>query len=387
MGQNLKSFNFASSDQTLLISVLIGLLGLVILAIVFYYFKKWYANYQSNKQKWERFYQVCQRRRLKTNEIDFLKEIITKYNIPRPVTLVRFLETFNRYVFREVQNHREEDKRHRENLQNFVLRIREKLGFANPALREELTSTRDLPKGIIANASIEIANLKKGFEARITNVDEEGLTVSCPDYFLREEPVRVNQSVELEVKNKNDAQYVFKTVVWKIIPGPPGFLCLDHSRNFNRIQRRKYTRIDMELSFQYFFLNHLQEKEFRERRMVTITKDLTFEEGEMLNVSAGGMAFESDIEVEPESYMGMRFYIPGDPDEFKNIVGQIVSVDGVEDDKHKIAVKFLKIGEKPRERISRWIYDMKLREKEEKKKKALTRKKKVRRKKPTPATA
>ena len=129
MGMKFGSSNFQAGDQTLLIYILVGLLSLIILLVAFRYFKNWYTNHTKTKQEWDSFYQVCQRRKMRSFEVDFIKDLINKYKIARPVTIVRFLETFNRYIFREVQEHRQQDKRQREQLENTILKIRERLGF------------------------------------------------------------------------------------------------------------------------------------------------------------------------------------------------------------------------------------------------------------------
>ena len=99
MGANFKSFKIGMGDTSVVIYIIFGIIALVVIYLLFLLVKVTVVKQGKIRKEWKRFYDVCDRKRLNSHEIDFLKELVKKYNIARPIYIVRHLETFNRYIF------------------------------------------------------------------------------------------------------------------------------------------------------------------------------------------------------------------------------------------------------------------------------------------------
>ena len=138
MGAAAESFKLGEGNP-IVVYVILGLIilaGIVTLAL--YLYKNVYLKKRQENYEWARFHHVCHRRKLTTAEIEFLADIVRKYRLKRPVYLVRFLETFNRYIFREVEDSRGKETNKRERFKAFIFNLRKKLGFSNFSRLEEL---------------------------------------------------------------------------------------------------------------------------------------------------------------------------------------------------------------------------------------------------------
>lgn len=357
MGAKLQGFEIHKGQAGWLLYVAIGL-GIVIAIYVLYVVIKVTVVKQGKiRKEWKRFYDVCAKRRLNTPEIEFLKEVVKKYQIPRPVIIVRQMEIFNRYIFREMQARRKIETRAKENFKAFIGNLRKKLGFANFELLDELTSSRELREGVIVNTTVIIANIEKKFESKIAKVDEEGVILTVPDPVMEEEPLRENLPAEINVTIPGDAEYTFNSTIFKVIPGPPGYICIDHTRNFSRTQKRKYDRIDTELAFKYFFLNDEQRQDFITRKKFVLEREIKYETGIIKNISGGGMYFDNEKDLEVGTLIAITFQVSKNTDEIKNIVGNVVRVLDNDDDTFRIIVHFVKIKESFRNQIIHFVHE------------------------------
>ena len=248
-GDNIKAFKMTGGNTELFIYLVAGVLFVAFFIIAFKLILKYYRQHKIRKEEEERFLRICRKRKLTSQEQEFLETVAGEHQIKRPLALVRSLRIFDKYMAIEVAKYRNEDTKKKERFKTFVFQIRKKLGFANFDNLEELVSSRGIKKGSRANITITIANMQKNFEGKITENDEEGLVVSVPEHFISEEPIRANQSVILNVTHHEDAVYDFTTIVQKVILGPPGYITLEHSRTFSRSQRRKYPRIGCKIPF------------------------------------------------------------------------------------------------------------------------------------------
>lgn len=360
----IKAFQIQAGNAELFAYIVGGLLAVVLLVILIRILKVYILKYKSEKLDRERFYLICKKRRLSPEQIDFLEEIIQRYQLRRRIVLVRNIQVFDKYMAREVARFRDMETKQKEHFKTFVFELRKKLGFAHFEHLEELTSTRQIKEAIRAKVTIEIANLEKNFEGTITKVDEEEVVVTVPDQFIREEPIRINQNVTLTMTHTDDAEYNFKSVVYKIIPGPPGYIAIEHSHVYTRSQKRKYPRLNVKIPFRYFVLNHFQEKEFRERRIVTIHPETLFQEETIHNISGGGCYFNSRTEYNVGNLIWLAFYLDEVGMELKDIVGHVERVTDLDTAEYRIILHFSRIADANRDKIVRYIYNKKIEQKE-----------------------
>lgn len=357
MGAKLKGFEIAKGETGFVIYIVIGIVAIIVLYLLYVIFKATIVKQGKIRKEWKRFNDVASRRRLTTPEIEFLKDVIKKYQIPKPVFMVRQMEVFNRYIFREMQERRGQESRTKEHFKAFISTLRKKLGFANFELLDELTSSRELREGVIVNTMVMIANIEKKFESKIAKVDEEGVILTVPDPVMAEEPLRENLPTEINVTIPEDAEYTFNSTIYKVIPGPPGYICIDHTRNFSRTQKRKYDRIDVDIAFKYFFLNDEQRQDFITRKKFVLEREIKYEAGILKNLSGGGMYFDNEKDLEVGTIIAISFQISKDADELKNIVGSVVRVLDNDDDTFKTIIHFVKIREPFRNQIIHHLHE------------------------------
>ena len=378
MGAKLEGFQVGAGNVIYFIYGLAGIFALVIIYLIFLLIKNTIVKQNKIRKEWKKFSKVCEQKRLNATEIDFLKELVKKYKIPRPVFIVRHLSVFNRYIFREVGLYRGAETRSRENFTSFVSNLRKKLGFADFRFLEELSSTREIPVGVITKTTVTIANVQKNFESKVDKVDEEGVVLTVPDHIMNEEPIREQHPVEINFTLEDDAEYIFNSAVYKVIPGPPGYICINHSRNFSRLQKKKYDRIDAEVPFKYFFLDPDQTHDFIERNKFALTKDINYETNVLKNISAGGMYFDNDKDLEISTLIAITLKFSENEDELKNIVGRVERIVDNDDDSYRIYIKFVKILEANRNKVIHFVFE---------KKNALKKEKLMKLKKKTKAVA
>lgn len=361
---HLSAFKVQGGDSNLFVIIVGGLIAIVLLIILYRVLKSYYIKFSTARQERERFNRVCAKRRLTGAEIDFLQELIQKYQLSRPVVLVRNIQVFDKYMAREVARYRNKETQQKERFKIFVFELRRKLGFANFENLEELTSTRQIQEGLRTKVTVEIASLEKIFDGKIAKVDEEEIMITVPEHFMSEEPLRANQSVSFTVTHLEDAEYTFKSVIYRVIPGPPGYIAAEHSRTFTRAQKRKYPRLNCEIPFRYFILNRLQEKEFNERRIVQVTSTTLYQEDTILNISGGGCYFHTTAEFEVGNLMWLAFQIDNSGTELKDIVGHVERITDIENGEYRIVLHFSKIMDAHRDKIVRYIHAKKTEEKE-----------------------
>ncbi|NVM04395.1 MAG: PilZ domain-containing protein [Candidatus Helarchaeota archaeon] len=375
MGAHLEHFKIGMGSIAFLYWVLVGILSLIIIYLIYILIKATIIKHSKVRKEWKKFYGVCERKRLTPSEITFLENLIKKYEIRRPIHIVRHLETFNRLIFREVYSYRGKETRKKENFKTFIANLRKKLGFADFIFLDELTSTREIPEGVNTKTSVIFGIIKKSFESKVVKVDEEGVVLTVPDSIMSEEPFRENQSVELNFRVKEDAEYIFNSVIYKVIPGPPGYICIDHSRDYSRIQKRRYERIDTEIPFKYFFLNPHQTEEFLESRKFALTKEIKYESGVIKNISGGGMYFINDIDLDIGTLIAISFKVDDQTEEIKNIIGRVERILDNDDDTFRIIIRFVKVKEPYRNQIIHYVFEKKSALKKEKIQKLKSKKK------------
>ena len=225
--------------------------------------------------------------------------------------------------------------------------------------------------------TVTISNANKNFESKVVKVDEEGVVLTVPDPVMSKEPLSETQQVELNFILEEDAEYIFNSEIYKVIPGPPGYIYIDHSRDFSRIQKRKYERIDVEIPFKYYFLNPTQTEEFLERRKFALAKEINYDVGVIKNLSGGGMYFNDDKDLDVGTLIAISFKTHDQAEEMKNIIGRVERILDNDDNTFRIIISFVKTKESHRNQIVHYVFERKNALKKEKiqklkKKKRLT---------------
>ena len=301
----------ASSNQiVLLILVVIGV-GVVFFIATWAMGKKGKPQVKAPGAGWHTFYQIAKTRGLTKEETDLLRRLIQTQGLARPnliFTSVTILDSSIQRAIRRLsmQEIRGESK---DDLINTYYRLRNKI-MMNKGARA-LTNTRAVP----IDAKIRIGLEKHGFFVVTVNRNEpEYLGVSVP-VLPPDKTVPWNrQKVKCWYWRENDAGYVFESKVINIIAaGGLQTICLRHTDKVSRVQKRVYPRKNVRLPVVYSRVRVVEEG--GKKRAFVEKKETHW--GTIVDISVGGLSVETAVPFDRNSYVRIEFELR---EEFK-VVG------------------------------------------------------------------
>lgn len=163
----------------------------------------------------------------------------------------------------------------------------------------------------------------------IEDIDGDKLIVECPVRIKGKLSLAVGQTLEAFF-NRHDAAYVFKAVVASIDSQKENLTTLQPISGLSRTQRRKFVRIEISgnIAFRVLGTND------QDQVLLGIEK-----QGELLNISAGGILIITDEKLKPGDYLLMNFRLKNSH-RLENILGLVKRVDQQENE-YLIGVEFL----------------------------------------------
>ena len=208
----------------------------------------------------------------------------------------------------------------------------------------------------------------KSFVTRIEDMFPNGIIVGAPfdsekGYYLSLRP-----GTKLRISfPKKDAIYQFNTVVKDSRTGRIPIIVVDKPKELLRFQRREFVRLDdvipviykvtvpedMNIKYKLIDKNKLEEVDF--------TEEEKFLNGFTKNISGNGMLIivKKDV-AKVGNILEISFQLPGRTKNF-NVIGEIVRIaDEVRTespDEVGVGIRFIKIDERDRTEIIRYIFD------------------------------
>jgi c-di-GMP-binding flagellar brake protein YcgR len=155
--------------------------------------------------------------------------------------------------------------------------------------------------------------------------------------YVLEMPIRQNGKVSLikgdtvEVTyNKSDSIYTFKASILDFF-GEDGAMAIEKKSEASRVQRRKFLRLDISGRLAFRFLDN-------ESEQVNGLGPECF--GTLLNISAGGLLFESTKRLEAESLLLLSFSLKS-KHSLKNILAIVKRCEGSKSKGYLVGAEFI----------------------------------------------
>ncbi|MHB8126792.1 MAG: flagellar brake protein [Desulfitobacteriaceae bacterium] len=200
-------------------------------------------------------------------------------------------------------------------------------------------------KKLIPGAAVELiipdGEYKGNYQTRVDEVWERILSVAAPYY--QGEVISFRVGTVLEVSYYDEvSSYCFDTTIKQRIAVPIPTFVLDFPDEIRKIQRRNFVRIPAFYPVTY--------------RMVTKEGLSDPKDGNMLDISGGGMRFKTLEKLENNSLLYAQLKLPGG--ELSTPV-RVRRIQKIEDTKaYSISTEFYEISERDRDRVIRCVFEL-----------------------------
>jgi c-di-GMP-binding flagellar brake protein YcgR len=158
------------------------------------------------------------------------------------------------------------------------------------------------------------------------------------DSYVLETPIRHSGDLHLAkgdavdvIYNRADAVYSFKASIFDLFAGDTNTLIINRKSATNRIQRRQYVRLDISGKISFRPLDYSDSKDS------ALGPESS---GILLNISAGGLLFESPIKVKHHDFLVLSFSLKGSQ-VLENVLGVVKRCEGSRTKGYLIGAEFL----------------------------------------------
>jgi len=359
----LRKFRISNADPKIIQFLLIVLL-IIILFVLFRYVLLVYLRKKRKEQKnWQLFYLKCKKQKLTHREVLFLERLIKRFKVKKPLLLLNSVHYFNKFVIR-IGIILKEKKRKGKVTLNRIRNIKKKLGLQEVAQNDRIYSSLEFEKGEIVEFSTQDDTTEQSYNLEIVGINPKWLVLNLPLENAITGKLRPGNRVKIIYKREDDAEYILETTVYKKFKGKVSHIFLNHSTEIERIDLRKYARIDITLPVKYYFLSPEEEIFYRSKGEFQKNWDFSFKEGVMNNLSAGGFSFHISEKISSYSIVLVDFHIIGVSE--YNLFGEVLVIKELENNLYEVLVEFLNISDEQREQLIHFIFDFERRKKAQK---------------------
>jgi c-di-GMP-binding flagellar brake protein YcgR len=192
------------------------------------------------------------------------------------------------------------------------------------------------------------------YASLIEDVTGKSLLVDSPLERMGEVPLRIGQKVKGIIQHR-DALYQFETELVDFKrTGVLNLLVLEMPEQLDRVQRRQYFRLEIDLSIQY-----------RIRPNISMKETPRFQRTRTKNISGGGLQIVGLDPVKKGTLLDLSIELPNrnkDPQTISQPViikctGKVVSIRGDGGQKPALGVEFYRIEERDREKLINIIFE------------------------------
>ncbi|MGE4271331.1 MAG: flagellar brake protein [Desulfitobacterium sp.] len=198
-----------------------------------------------------------------------------------------------------------------------------------------------LSPGLAVELVVSEGEYKGNYRTHIDEVGKTRLSVYAPQHQGLIVPLHERTPVEVTFWD-DVASYSFHTMVIQRIAVPISIFILEMPKAIKRIQRRNYVRVAAHYPLTYQVV---------EREGLSDVKN-----GIMLDLSGGGMRFQSKEKLDIGTILYANLELPSCP---IGTPGRVCRVVPIEDTKNfSISVDFYQISDRDRDRIIRCVFDI-----------------------------
>ncbi|AHF07771.1 flagellar brake protein [Desulfitobacterium metallireducens] len=200
---------------------------------------------------------------------------------------------------------------------------------------------KKLVPGLAVDLMISEGELAGQYKTHLDEVGEKIISVFAP--MVQGQLVPLREGTPLKVIFWDEvAAYEINTTIMQRIAVPVAIFILEYSNDIRRVQRRNYVRIPATYLVTF--------------RAVTRQGLSDTQKGTMLDLSGGGMRFQTNEPVEKGAILIATLDLPTGPIQISARVCRMEKE--VESKKYSISVDFYQIPERDRDRIIRCVFDL-----------------------------
>jgi c-di-GMP-binding flagellar brake protein YcgR len=198
-----------------------------------------------------------------------------------------------------------------------------------------------LVAGLAVDLHVLEGDYKGKYKTHVDEVGEKRVSIFAPSHMGEIVPLREGTRVEIVFWDEI-ASYAMETVIEQRIAVPVQIFVLEFPDDIRRVQRRNFVRVAAyyPVSFQ----------------VVERTGLSNMLKGNMLDLSGGGMRFQTSEKIEKDALIYTFFQLP--TGEIKT-PARVCRVEPIEDTrKSSVSVEFYQISDRERNRITRCVFDI-----------------------------
>ncbi len=168
------------------------------------------------------------------------------------------------------------------------------------------------------------------FFARVEDLKKNSIVIESP---LRQSgSIRLEKGDDVEVSfNRKDATYIFKANIADFFEDEGGSLELNVKSDVSRMQRRRFVRLDISGNIHFRVLECAKSPDGALSPRVP---------GSLLNISAGGILFETRFAPRENDILVVSLALKGD-EKLENILSVAKRVEKLDDNLHLVGAEFI----------------------------------------------
>jgi c-di-GMP-binding flagellar brake protein YcgR len=178
--------------------------------------------------------------------------------------------------------------------------------------------------------SIEKYGKKSDFLTRVEDIRRDSFILEMPIRQTGELHLSKGDKVEVSY-SRADAVYSFKASILDLFEGDAKTIRISKGSQIDRIQRRRYVRLD--ISGKISFHKIAEGEESQEG----LGPELN---GVLLNISAGGLLFESPVKIKTSGFIVLSFTLKGSHN-LQNILAVVKRCEGSKSKGYLVGAEFL----------------------------------------------
>jgi hypothetical protein len=250
---------------------------------------------------WHGFYQMARTRGLTKEESDLLRRLVQAQGVQRPNLIFTSMTILDSAIQRAVRRLGMQELRgeSKDEIINAYYRLRNKI--ARSKAGRSVANTKAIP----IDSRIRI-NLQKygSFTVTVNRNESEYLGVTIPSLPPDKSIPWNRQKVKCWYWRENDAGYVFETKVSNVIlTSGLQTICLKHTDQVSRVQKRTYPRKNVRLPVVYSRVRVVDEG--GKKRAFVDKKETHW--GTIVDISVGGLSVETTVPIDLNSYIRTEF--------------------------------------------------------------------------------
>jgi hypothetical protein len=279
----------------------------IVVAVLVFFVVSWLTSTARRKgvrtpgSSWHGFYQFARTRGLTREESDLLRRLVQAQGLQRPNLIFTSMTILDSAIQRAVRRLGMQELRgeSKDDIINAYYRLRNKVARSKGG--RAVANTRAIP----VESKIRMSLPKYGFFTVTVNRNEpEYLGVTIPVLPPDKSIPWNRQKVKCWYWRENDAGYVFETKVSNVIvTSGLQTICLKHTDNVSRVQKRAYPRKNVRLPVVYSRVRVVEEG--GKKRAFVDKKETHW--GTIVDISVGGLSVETTVPFDRNSYIRTEF--------------------------------------------------------------------------------